>query len=65
MTTEQLRGVHIGSQGILNKMLRWGWCDSLGRPKEWYQHQRPNHDAQFEEPRERKAGPKKFTKEKQ
>ena len=65
MTTEQLRGTRIGSVGTFNKLLRWGWVDSAARAKEWFNWQRPNHDAQFEEPRERKAGPKKFTKEKQ
>lgn len=46
-------------------MLRWGWTDMAGRAKSWWEHQRSEHDRQFEEERERKStGKKKFTKEK-
>jgi ribosome-associated protein YbcJ (S4-like RNA binding protein) len=62
MTTEQLKGTRISSVGTFNKMLRMGWVDSAARAKEWFQHQRVDHDRQYEEERERKAGPKKFVK---
>jgi hypothetical protein len=61
-TTEQLKDMSITQRGF-DQMIRWGWVDGEGRAKRWYDHQRPNHDTQFEEPRERKAGKKKFVKE--
>ena len=65
MTPEQLRGTNIGSVATLNKMLRWGWCDSSGRAKEWWSNQGPRHDENFAEEKDRKPGKKKFTKEKE
>lgn len=50
------------SQSILARMKKWGWLDFKGYSVQWYSHQRPNHDAQFQEPREPKAGKKKFVK---
>lgn len=59
----QLKALFI-SPSIFTRMQKWGWVDSAGRSKEWFNWQRPNHDQQFAEERERKAGPKKFSKEK-
>ena len=49
---------------LSEKLVKLGWTDSAGRSLQWFDHQRRNHDEQFEVPRERKVGPKKFTKEK-
>lgn len=61
-TYDQMQGLLIKPE-VFDRMVRWGWVDGEGRAKRWHDHQRPNHDAQFEEPRERKAGKKKFVKE--
>ena len=62
-TEQQLRALSISPRSF-DKLLRWGWTDMAGRAKAWWEHQRPEHNKQFEEERERKAGPKKFKKEK-
>lgn len=61
-TEQQLRDLRITPR-TFDSMVRRGWVDGEGRAKRWYDHQRADHDAQFEEPRERKAGKKKFVKE--
>ena len=61
-TEQQMGGLSI-TPSIYERLVRWGWIDVPGRAKRWYDHQREDHNAQFEEPRERKVGPKKFTKE--
>lgn len=60
-TIEQMKSSFIKPE-IFDRMVRWGWIDLAGRAKRWYDHQRENHNTQFEEPRERKAGKKKFVK---
>jgi hypothetical protein len=60
-TTEQMKASFV-TPGSFDRLVRWGWVDLAGRAKRWYDHQRDNHNAQFEEPRERKAGKKKFVK---
>lgn len=50
------------SPSAFNNMVRWGWINYGGRSLRWFDHQRPNHDDQFQEPRERKQGKKKFVK---
>ena len=57
----QLKALFI-SPSIFDRMVRFGWVDSAGRSKVWFDFQRVNHDSQFAEERERKAGPKKFVK---
>lgn len=61
-TQEQMKAMSI-TPGSFDKLTRFGLIDYNGRSMEWHQHQRPNHNAQFEEPRERKQGKKKFVKE--
>lgn len=61
----QLKKLGISSISTFNWMTRFGWVDYNGNPKEWHSFQRPNHDAQFAEERERKAPKKKFSKERQ
>lgn len=54
-----IEDVH-NSPSLKNKMLRWGWLSPKGYPLQWKDHQRPNHNDQFDEPRERKQRRKKF-----
>ena len=60
-TAEQMRALSI-TPGSFDKLARLGLIDYNGRSMEWHQHQRLNHNAQFEEARERKPGKKKFVK---
>lgn len=53
LPAEQLRQLNI-TPSIFDRLVRWGWVDWAGRSKQWFDHQRPNHNAQFEEMRERK-----------
>lgn len=52
MQAEALKKLGISSQYTFNWMFRRGWIDSQGRALRWYDHQRPNHNDQFDEPRE-------------
>lgn len=62
-TEQQMRDLNITPSGF-DRLVRLGWIDLAGRAKKWFDHQRDNHNAQFEEPRERKSkGKKKFVKE--
>jgi len=61
-TQEQMKARFI-SPSIFDRAVRWGLIDQSGNSRQWSDHQRPNHNAQFEEPRERKQGKKKFVKE--
>jgi hypothetical protein len=61
-TEEQMKARSI-TPSIFDRAVRWGLLDPNGNSRQWSDHQRVNHNAQFEEPRERKAGPKKFKKE--
>ena len=54
------KGLFI-TPSIFARMKRWGWCDYAGRPMRWFDHQKPDHNNQFEEPRERKTK-RKFVK---
>ena len=60
-TQEQMKARFI-TPGSFDKMVRWGLIDSFGNSRQWADHQKPNHNTQFEEPRERKQGKKKFVK---
>lgn len=60
-TAQQMVGMSI-TPSVFDRLVRWGWIDYAGRAKRWFEHQRENHNAQFEEPRERKQGKKKFVK---
>lgn len=61
-TQEQMKARFI-TPGSFDKLVRWGMIDSFGNSMRWHDWQKTNHNAQFEEPRERKQGKKKFTKE--
>jgi hypothetical protein len=61
ISAELLKRMQV-SPSIVSRMIRWGWIDSLGNPKRWFDHQRSNHNAMFEEPRERKQRKKPFQK---
>ncbi len=63
-TTEQMRALSI-TPGSFDKIARLGLIDYNGRSMEWWQHQRPDHDKQYEEERIRKTAKKKFTKDSQ
>jgi hypothetical protein len=58
---EELKKLFI-SPSIFVRMQRWGWVTPSGVSLEWWQHQRYNHNDQFDEPRERKPRKKKFVK---
>jgi hypothetical protein len=59
---EQLKALHITPRAY-EGLVRRGWIDAAGRSKVWFDWQDRDHDRQFEEEKERKAGPKKFVKE--
>jgi hypothetical protein len=59
LASDQLKKLSISSS-IFDRLVRWGWVDFAGRSKQWFDHQRFNHDAQFEEVRERKPKKQKF-----
>jgi len=59
LTENQLRALSISPRSF-DKMLRWGWTDMAGRVKQWWEHQRPDHDKQFEEEKGRKPHNEKF-----
>ena len=61
-TQEQLKGTFISSPAVFNKMLRYGWINGSGRSMRWFDHQKRDHNDQFQEARERKEGKKKFKK---
>lgn len=61
-TQEQMKAMSI-TPGSFDRIARYGLIDYNGRSMEWWQHQRPEHDRQFEEVRERKQGKKKFVKD--
>jgi hypothetical protein len=50
------------SPSILPSLIKWGWLDNQGNSKVWFDWQRPGHDNQFQEPRERKPTKTKFVK---
>lgn len=52
-TDEQLKKLHI-TPSTFQSMVKWGWVTYSGTSLQWFSHQRPNHDDQFQEPRERK-----------
>lgn len=60
-TTDQMKALSI-TPSSFDKLTRLGLIDYNGRSMTWDMHQRPNHDVQFEEARERKPGKKKFVK---
>ena len=60
-TQEQMKARFI-TPGSFDKLVRWGMIDSFGNSKRWFDWQKENHNAQYEEARERKQGKKKFVK---
>lgn len=59
-TEDQMKKMFI-TPSIFDRLVKWGWVRYSGSSLQWWEHQRPGHDNQFQEPRERKA-PKKFQK---
>ena len=58
-TTQQMEGMSI-TPSCFDRLVRWGWIDLAGRAKRWFDWQRENHNAQFEEPGEQKGGAEKI-----
>lgn len=50
------------SKDLFSGMVRMGWVRPNGSTMQWFDHQRVDHDRQFEEPREYKSKKTKFSK---